>query len=106
MHPERAKETDNHYYIFNISYLLLAPGASIEHSVFSPALLNAISILAVNNRELETLEITEEEIRITNIYGSSRNLLAALSQVMIELITHIVKLKSSAQGLQQLENLK
>lgn len=106
MHPELAKETDDGYYVFNISYPHFAPGMSLEHSIFSPALLNAISVLAANNRELETLEINEREIGIPSHYGNSRNLLAALGQVMIELITHIVKLRSTAQGLQQPENLK
>lgn len=104
MNPELAEE-DDHYYVFNIFYPLLAPGLAMEHSIFSPALLNAISILAANDRELETLEITEQDIQIPNKYGNSRNLLTALSQVMIELITHIVKLKSSAQT-QEPENLK
>jgi hypothetical protein len=106
IHPELAKEADDRYYVFNVFYPLLAPGSSVEHSIFSPALLNAVSVLAANDRELETLEITEKEIRIPNRYGNSRNLLAALSQAMIELITHIVKLKSSVQDLQQPENLK
>ena len=105
MYPHLA-EADDHYYVFNIFYPLLAPDASMEHSIFSPALLNALSILAANDRELETLEIAEHEIRIPEQYGNSRSLLAALSQIMIELITHIVKLKSSSQGSQEPENLK
>lgn len=105
MYPNLA-EADDHYYVFNIFYPLLAPDASMEHSIFSPALLNALSILAANDRELETLEIAEHEIRIPEQYANSRNLLAALSQIMIELITHIVKLKTSSQGFQQPKNLK
>lgn len=105
MYPELPRDADDQYYVFNIFYPLLAPGLSMEHSIFSPALLNALSILAANERELETLQIEEHEIRIANAYGNSRSLLAALSQITIELITHIVKLKSSSQGSQP-ENLK
>lgn len=97
---------DDHYYVFNIFYPLLAPGTAMEHTIFSPALLNAVSVLGANDRELETLEISEHDIRIPDQYGNSRSLLAALSQAMIELITHIVKLKSSGEALQQPENLK
>ncbi|EAW10542.1 SET domain protein [Aspergillus clavatus NRRL 1] len=106
MFPEPAKKTEDHYYVFNIFYPLLAPGTAMEHSIFSPALFNAVAVLAANNRELETLEITEHDVRIPESYGSSRTVLAALSQIVIELITHIVKLRASAEGLEKPENLK
>ncbi|KAB8239371.1 SET domain protein [Aspergillus alliaceus] len=106
MFPGLAKGTDDHYYVFNVFYPLLAPHTPMEHSIFSPALFNAVSILAANNRELETLEITEQDIRIPDVYGNSRTIIAALSQIIIELITHIVKLKSSAADLQTPGNLK
>ena len=107
MYPEFAtKDEDNPYYVFNIFYPLLAPDTSMEHSIFSPALFNAVSVLAANDRELESLEISEQGFRIPNQYGTSRTILAALSQIIIELITHVVKLKSSAAGLQQPQNIK
>jgi hypothetical protein len=106
MFPQLAQDADDHYYVFNVFYPLLAPDTSMEHSIFSPALFNAVAVLAANDRELETLDISEEGIRIPERYGNSRTTLAALSQVTIELITHIVKLKSSGHGLQRPENLK
>ncbi|KAB8216523.1 hypothetical protein BDV33DRAFT_178820 [Aspergillus novoparasiticus] len=106
MFPGLAKETDDAYYVFNVFYPLLAPDTPMEHSIFSPALFDAVSILAANNRELETLEVTEQGIRIPDAYGNSRTTLAALSQIIIELITHIVKLRSSAADLQNPGNLK
>ncbi|KAE8373064.1 hypothetical protein BDV26DRAFT_285433 [Aspergillus bertholletiae] len=106
MFPGLAKETEDHYYVFNIFYPLLAPDSLMEHSIFSPALFNAVSILSANNRELETLEISEHSIRIPDAYGNSRTTLAALSQIIIELITHIVKLRSSGADLQHPGNLK
>ncbi|GMG08074.1 unnamed protein product [Aspergillus oryzae] len=106
MFPGLAKETDDPYYVFNVFYPLLAPDTPMEHSIFSPALFDAVSILAANNRELETLEVTEQSIRIPDTYGNSRTTLAALSQIIIELITHIVKLRSSAADLQNPGNLK
>ncbi|GES61755.1 SET domain protein [Aspergillus terreus] len=104
MFPSREK--DDHYYVFNIFYPLLAPDTSMEHSIFSPALLNAVSVLAANSRELETLEVSEHEIRLTQVYARTRPILAALGQVIIELITHIVRLKASADGLDNPTNLK
>ncbi|PYH45272.1 SET domain protein [Aspergillus saccharolyticus JOP 1030-1] len=106
MFPELAAETEDHYYVFNIFYPLLAPDSAMEHSIFSPALLNAVSVLAANNRELETLEITDQAIKLADGYGSSRALLAAMSQIVIELITHAVKLRTSGQDLQNPKNLK
>ncbi|PYI06429.1 SET domain protein [Aspergillus sclerotiicarbonarius CBS 121057] len=106
MHPELGGETEDHYYVFNVFYPLLAPHMSMEHSIFSPALLDAVSVLAANNRELETLEITSQAIKIPSGYGNSRALLAALSQVIIELITHAAKLRASGEDLQTPTNLK
>ncbi|KAL4736007.1 hypothetical protein BDV11DRAFT_194810 [Aspergillus similis] len=94
--PNSGKDdTEDPFYVFNIFYPLLAPDIPMEHSIFSPALFNAISVLAANQRELETLEISEHAIQISNTYGNSRAALSALSQIVIELITHIVRLKSS-----------
>ncbi|KAL4942509.1 hypothetical protein BDV06DRAFT_162254 [Aspergillus oleicola] len=89
-------EEQDPFYVFNIFYPLLAPDIPMEHSIFSPALFNAVSILAANERELGGLEISEHAIQIANNYGNSRAALAALSQITIELITHIVRLKSTA----------
>ncbi|KAL4974156.1 hypothetical protein BDW66DRAFT_161438 [Aspergillus desertorum] len=106
--PNSSKnETESPFYVFNIFYPLLAPDIPMEHSVFSPALFNAISVLAANQRELETLEVSEHAIQISNAYGNSRAALSALSQIIIELITHIVRLKSSEPaGYNQPRNLK
>lgn len=106
MYPELAKDDDDHYYVFNIFYPLLPRDSHMENLVFSPALFNAVSILAANDRELNTLEISEEGIRIPKVYGNSRHILAALSQIIIESFTHIIKLKSTGQGRQQPANLK
>ncbi|PLB55021.1 SET domain protein [Aspergillus steynii IBT 23096] len=107
MFPEMASAlADDHYYVFNVFYPLLAPDTPMEHSIFSPALFNGVSILAANNRELETLEISEQGVRIADAYGNSRTILAAISQIIIELITHIVKLKSSAEELSSPASLK
>ncbi|GLA82116.1 hypothetical protein AtubIFM56815_006295 [Aspergillus tubingensis] len=107
MYPDLAVgEPEDHYYVFNVFYPLLAPDMSMEHSIFSPALLDAVSVLAANNRELETLEITNQGIKIPNVYGNSRALLAALSQVIIEVVTHAAKLRASGEDLQTPTNLK
>ncbi|CBF81518.1 hypothetical protein AN5630.2 [Aspergillus nidulans FGSC A4] len=94
--PNSSKnDIEDPFYVFNVFYPLLAPDIPMEHSVFSPALFNAISVLSANQRELENLEISEHAIQISNTYGNSRAALSALSQIVIELITHIVRLKSS-----------
>ncbi|KAL4821766.1 hypothetical protein BDW67DRAFT_189717 [Aspergillus spinulosporus] len=94
--PNSSKnDAEDPFYVFNIFYPLLAPDTPMEHSIFSPALFNAISVLSANQRELETLEISEHAIQIPNTYGNSRAAISALSQIVIELITHIVRLKSS-----------
>lgn len=107
MYPNLTKDSDDHYYIFNIFYPLLDPESPMENSIFSPALFDAVSVLAANNREVETLDISQYGIRIPDAYGNSRNTIAALSQIIIELFTHIIKLKASAQNLpRQPANLK
>ncbi|KAL5340476.1 hypothetical protein BJX70DRAFT_108738 [Aspergillus crustosus] len=103
--PNLPDNAEDPYYVFNIFYPLLAPEIPMEHSAFSPALFNAVSILAANERELETLEISEHVIQIANTYGSSRAAISALSQITIELITHIVRLRSSEPETQP-QNLK
>ncbi|BDD58341.1 hypothetical protein MAP00_003625 [Monascus purpureus] len=106
MYPELSKDAEDHYYVFNIFYPHLPRESCMENTIFSPALFNAVSVLAANGRELETLEISEQGIRIPDAYGNSRNVLAAVSQILIELFTHIVKLKASGQGQQHPANLK
>ncbi|OGM42710.1 NADH-ubiquinone oxidoreductase subunit [Aspergillus bombycis] len=65
-----------------------------------------VVFLVLEDVAAESLEISEQGIRIPDAYGSSRTTLAALSQIIIELITHIVKLRSSAADLQNPGNLK
>ncbi|KAL4908177.1 hypothetical protein BDW74DRAFT_146998 [Aspergillus multicolor] len=99
--------TEDPFYVFNVFYPLIAPEIPMEHSIISPALFDAISVLAANQRELETLEISEHAIQIANRYGNSRAALSALSQIVIELITHIVRLKSTEPDeSRQPQNLK
>lgn len=104
--PDSNNDNEDPFYVFNIFYPLLAPNTPMEHTIFSPALFNAVSVLAANQRELETLEISEHAIQIANAYGNSRTALAAISQVIIELITHIVRLKSTDPEPRQPYNLK
>ncbi|KAL4921692.1 hypothetical protein BDW62DRAFT_174263 [Aspergillus aurantiobrunneus] len=104
--PNSSNDIEDPFYVFNIFYPLLAPDIPMEHSIFSPALFDAISVLAANQRELETLEISEHAIQIANTYGNSRAVLSAISQIAIELITHIVRLRSSEPPSRQPHNLK
>lgn len=97
--PSVAKNTDDHYYIFNVYYPLLAPERPMEHSTLSPALFNAMTVMQANQRELRQLEITEAGISIPATYGNGHCALAALAQISFELIAHIMMLQESGQGL-------
>ncbi|KAJ5679283.1 hypothetical protein N7462_007527 [Penicillium macrosclerotiorum] len=107
MFPEVAKNIEDHYYIFNVFYPLLAPNTAMEHSIFSPALFNALAIMHANERERKTMEITEFSISIPTAYGSGHSTLAVLSQISFELIAHLMILRASAEDLPtQPANLK
>ncbi|CAI7612941.1 unnamed protein product [Penicillium pancosmium] len=99
MFPELAKAAEDHYYIFNIFYPLLAQERPMEHSIFSPALFSAIAVMQANKRERRKLEITETGISIPGGYGSGRNTLAVLAQISFELIAHIAHLQETAEDL-------
>ncbi|KAF9883059.1 hypothetical protein FE257_004138 [Aspergillus nanangensis] len=102
----RADENDEQYYVFNIFYPLLGPDSQMEYTIFSPALVDAVSILAANGRELARINILQDSIHLSETYARSRPILAALSQIAIELISHIVRLTASADGLEHPSNLK
>ena len=107
MFPARAKDVEDHYYIFNVFYPLLVVEGSMEHSIFSPALFNALTVLEANERERKSIEIKESEISIRVAYGNGRSTLKALAQISFELISHITTLRESAQNLPaQPANLK
>lgn len=107
MFPEVAKNNEDHYYIFNVYYPLLAPDRPMEHSIFSPALFNTMTVMQANQRERKHLEITESAIFTPTTYGNGRCALAALAQISFELIAHIMMLHASAKDLpSQPANLK
>ena len=90
---EIAKE--DKYYVLNIFYPLGLTFEIMEGSVFSQDLLDAVSILSANNRELQYMQISEDRIYVPRSpYGNSRNILAALSQIIVELIAHVLRLKA------------
>lgn len=103
---KRDQEEDK-YYVFSIAHPLLSSNQPLELSIFSPDLLRAISVIAANDRELETLKMDQDGFRIPlEPYGNSRNLIASLNQISIELISYIQKLEFSARQLGSPRNLK
>ncbi|KAJ5168386.1 uncharacterized protein N7482_003980 [Penicillium canariense] len=107
MFPQVANNSDDHYYIFNVFYPLLAPDTAMEHSMFSPALFNSLTVMHANERERRHIEITETSISIPTAYGNGHSTLAALSQISFELIAHIMMLEATGQNRQlQPANLK
>lgn len=97
--PQVAENIEDHYYIFNPFYPLLAPETKMEHSIFSPALFNALTVMESNTRERKLLEITEGSIRIPPGYGNGHSIYAALAQISFELMAHATNLKASAEHL-------
>lgn len=95
------KTAEDKYYVFSVTYPLADPHAPLEFSIFSPDLLRAVSVIAANERELETLAISREEgfhIPLEH-YGNTRNLFASLNQIHLELISHIQKLHLSGRDM-------
>ena len=101
MFPETANQKEDHYYIFSVYYPLLGPNTAMEHSIFSPALFNSLMIMHANDRERKHLQISESSMSIPSSYGNGHSLLAALSQICFELISHIMTLEASAPDHQQ-----
>jgi hypothetical protein len=90
------KTNEDKYYVFSVSYPHVDRTAPLEFSIFSPDLLRAVSIIAANDRELETLEVMRDGFHIPlQVYGNTRNLLASLNQILLELLTHIQKHRMS-----------
>lgn len=88
---------EDRYYVLNVFYPLGSSFDILEGTVFSQDLLDAVSIISANNRELGYLQFAQDRIYVPRSpYGNSRNILAALSQIVIELISHVVRLKGIA----------
>jgi hypothetical protein len=91
--PAHAQE-DGNYFIMSIFYPFGADSRTTESSVFSLELLDAIAILAANNRELATMEIESNRIHIPfSGYGESSTLLKGLSQLQFELFSQVIRLR-------------
>ncbi|GAM41688.1 NADH-ubiquinone oxidoreductase 51 kDa subunit [Talaromyces pinophilus] len=98
---------EDNYYVFSLSYPLLDSSHPLEYSIFSPDLLHALSIIVANDRELETVIIDSDGFRISqNQYAGSRNLIASLNQIVIELLSYIQRLEVSGSRLGEPKNLK
>lgn len=98
---------EDKYYVFSLPYPLIDPSQPLEYSIFSPDLLHALSVIVANDRELETVTIDEDGFRIShNQYADSRNLIASLNQIVVELLSYIQRLEVSGRSLGEPRNLK
>lgn len=98
---------EDKYYVFSLSYPLINNSQPFELSILSPDLLYALSILAANDRELNTVTMDEDGFRVPlEQYGNSRNLIAAMNQIVIELLSYIQRLQLSGSQLGEPKNLK
>lgn len=110
--PGDKKDSADHnqedkYYVFSLSYPLLESSQPLEYSIFSPDLLHALSVIVANDRELETVIIDSDGFRVSrNQYAGSRNLIASLNQIVIELLSYIQRLEVSGSRLGEPRNLK
>ncbi|KAH8697652.1 SET domain protein [Talaromyces proteolyticus] len=103
----RDKEQEDKYYVFSISYHHTGTPQPLELSVFSADLLNALSIIVANDRELECIELAESGFRIPwEQYANSRNLIAALNQIIIELLSYVQRLEVSGRQLGEPKTLQ
>lgn len=98
---------EDKYYVFSLSYPLVDSSQPLEYSIFSPDLLHALSVIVANDRELETVTIDEDGFRVSrNQYADSRNLIASLNQIVIELLSYVQRLEVSGSRLGEPKNLK
>lgn len=98
---------EDKYYVFSLSYPLLDSSQPLESSIFSSDLLRALSIIVANDRELETVQINEDGFQVVQSeYAASRNLIASLNQIVIELLSYIHRLEASGSQLGEPSNLK
>lgn len=109
--PVDKKDSDSSqgdkYYVFSLSYPLLDSSQPLEYSIFSPDLLHALSVIVANDRELEAVTIDSDGFRVSqNPYADSRNLIASLNQIVIELLSYIQRLEVSGSRLGEPKNLK
>jgi hypothetical protein len=98
---------EDKYYVFSLSYPLIDSSQPLEYSIFSPDLLRALSVIVANDRELETVTIDEDGFQVSrNQYADSRNLIASVNQIVIELLSYIQRLEVSGSQLGEPKNLK
>jgi hypothetical protein len=98
---------ENKYYVFSLSYPLIDSSQPLEYSIFSPDLLRALSVIVANDRELETVTIDEDGFQVSRgQYADSRNQIASLNQIVIELLSYIQRLEVSRSQLGEPKNLK
>jgi hypothetical protein len=78
----------------SVFYPFGAGSRTVESSVFSHELLDAITVLAANNRELTTMEMESNRIHLPfSGYGESSSLLKGLSQLQFELFSQVIRLR-------------
>ena len=97
--PEKKRQEDFQCYIFNIDHFRAKSASCLEASVFSFDLLDSISVLCANDRELQAMfELRKTYISAklaTKTRRDNRNLLHTLAQLYRECQQRLSRLQAS-----------
>lgn len=102
--PSDSGDTEESYHILSIFFPFIPAPRTIEMSVFSPYLFDAVSIMSANERELDYLRA--EGSTFVSEYGNSRRAFAALNQMIVELISHMMRMNAGGYLSRQAQNQK
>jgi hypothetical protein len=94
--PKTTFKASSASYVLNFNHPLRRDDG-LEYSVFSQELLDSLSILCANDRELENLTISADRYWIDQECAHYRNLLNTLSQLLAELRARLRVLARSAK---------
>ncbi|KAL1959303.1 hypothetical protein VTO42DRAFT_2490 [Malbranchea cinnamomea] len=93
------ENTDNGYegrdcFLMNAFYPFGDESRTAEASLISPNLLDAMALIAANERDARTVVIEPHRVHIPlTVYGGSRSFLGGLCQLQFELFNQVVKAK-------------
>ncbi|WEW60793.1 hypothetical protein PRK78_006281 [Emydomyces testavorans] len=106
-HVSKDSTDEERYYIYNIFYPLPEQIRTLETSVFSLPLFDAMTVMSANDRELVDLQIEKNRIYVPiEKYGNSHCVLEGLGQMIMRLMSNILALKASPCFGKEPENTK
>ena len=98
---------EDQFHIFNIFHPLTNGSKTIEGCIFSTDVLDALPIAAANTRESMHIEVEKERLHVhVPPLVKSRVILNAISQIVVELLVNITRLKKGGYLDKEPKNLK